>query len=129
MVYINDLVQEFWRTSSDEAIGAPFFAMRRLFEILQEYLETCNTMCFLIVSVFVTPVDLADKNLQLPNSWHHSTQWDLDKFKILLDRYRKMFDRSLSKSKDLGDLLRFLPGVVVQHYINIQGMAALYLIY
>ena len=74
MVYINDLVQEFWRTSSDEAIGAPFFAMRRLFEILQEYLEMCNTMCSLIVSVFVTPVDLADKNLQLPNSWHHSTQ-------------------------------------------------------
>ena len=32
---INDLVQEFWRTSSDGAVGAYFFPMRRLFEILQ----------------------------------------------------------------------------------------------
>ena len=43
---INDLVQEFWRTSSDEpeAVGESFFAMRRLLKILQEcfrFLEVC----------------------------------------------------------------------------------------
>ena len=37
-----------------------------------------------------------------------------------------MFDQSLSKSKDLGDMLQFLPGVVVQHRISMQGMADLY---
>ena len=37
-----------------------------------------------------------------------------------------MFDQSLSKSKDLGDMLRFLPGVVVQKPMNMQGMADLY---
>jgi hypothetical protein len=55
---------------------------------------------------------------------------DLDdtraKFKILLDGYRKMFDQLLSKSKDLGDMLRFLPGVVVQKHMGMQGMASLY---
>ena len=34
-----------------------------------------------------------------------------------------MFDQSLSKSKDLGDMLMLLPGVVVQKKITIQGMA------
>ena len=48
------------------------------------------------------------------------------KFRILLDGYRKMFDQSFSKSNDLGDLLRFLPGVVVQNHITMQGMAHLY---
>ena len=37
-----------------------------------------------------------------------------------------MFDQSLSKSKDLGDLLKLLPGVVVQKGITLQGMAGLY---
>ena len=37
-----------------------------------------------------------------------------------------MFDQSFSKSNDLGDMLRFLPGVVVQNHISIQGMADLY---
>ena len=79
-------------------------------------------------SVFATAIDLADKNPQVPYSWHHSSpsRWDFDKVKILLDEFRKMFDQSLSKSKDLDDLLRFLPGVVVQHYISVQGMAVLY---
>ena len=41
--------------------------------------------------------------------------------------YRKMLDQSLSKSKDLGDILRFLPGVVVQKgHISLEGMADLY---
>jgi hypothetical protein len=49
------------------------------------------------------------------------------KFKILFDGYRKMFDHSLSKSKDLSGILRFLPGVVVQKdHIRIEGMAYLY---
>ena len=35
MTDIDNLEREFWRTSSDGADGAPFFEMRRLFEILQ----------------------------------------------------------------------------------------------
>ena len=49
-----------------------------------------------------------------------------DRFKKLFDGYRKMIDLSFSKSKDLGDVLRFLPGVVVQRYLSLQGMAELY---
>ena len=37
-----------------------------------------------------------------------------------------MLDQALSKSKDLGDMLRFLPGVLVQNPISIEGMADLY---
>ena len=48
------------------------------------------------------------------------------KFEILVDRYRRMFDRSLSKSKDLGDMLRLLPGVVVQKHMDFRGMSHLY---
>ena len=117
MTDIDDLVQEFWRTSSD--FEPSFFAMRRLLEILQGCLEVCFD-----ISVFATAVDLANKNLQ---------KSDLDdrigpKFKKLLDGYRKMFDQSLSKSNDLGDMLRFLPGVVVQNGMpmSMQGMANLY---
>ena len=49
MTDINDLVQEFWKTSSDGAVGASFFAMRRLFEILQrcfDILEVCFNILF-----------------------------------------------------------------------------------
>ena len=80
---------------------------------------------------FLTAVDLADKNLQKSNSKHYSAQSDLDdqirvKFKILFDEYRKMFDQSFYKSKDLDDMLRFLPGVVVQKLMSMQGMSDLY---
>ena len=133
MTDINDLVQEFWRTSSDGAVGASFFEMRRLLEILQECFDNLE-VCFDIIPVFATAVDLADKNLQMPanpNSLHYLAQSDFDnriraKFKILFDGYRKMFDQLLSKSKDLGDMLRFLPGVVVQKHISMQGMVDLY---
>jgi hypothetical protein len=37
-----------------------------------------------------------------------------------------MFDRSLSKSKDLDDMLRILPGVVMLNDMSMQGMAELY---
>ena len=37
-----------------------------------------------------------------------------------------MIDQSFSNSKDLGDMLRFLPGVVVQKNLSMQGMADLY---
>ena len=57
MVDISDLVEEFWRTSSDADVGASLFAMRRLFAILQECFED-------VISVFVTAVDLADKIIQ-----------------------------------------------------------------
>jgi hypothetical protein len=65
------------------------------------------------------------------NSWHDYAKSDLGdgirvKFKILFDGYRKMLDHSLSKSKDLGDILRLLPGVVVQNSISIEVMLDLY---
>jgi hypothetical protein len=37
-----------------------------------------------------------------------------------------MIDQAFSKSKDLEDLLRYLPGVVVQKDMSKQGMADLY---
>ena len=38
-----------------------------------------------------------------------------------------MIDQSFSKSKDLGDILSFLPGVVVQKgLLTMEGMAVLY---
>ena len=76
-----------------------------------------------ISSVLASAVDLAD---------YYSSQWvNLDdtesrEFSILLDGYRKMFDQSLSKSKDLGDMLRLLPGVVVQKEMRMQGVTNLY---
>ena len=49
MKNIDDLVQEFWRSSSDEAVGrGPFFEMRRLLEVLQACLdnfEVCFPFC------------------------------------------------------------------------------------
>ena len=128
MTDINHLVQEFWRTSSDEAVGASFFEMRRLLEILQDCFDNLE-VCFDIISVFTIAVDLTDINLQPNSSFYYSSESDLEfgaKFKILFDGYRKIFDQSLSKSKDLGDMLRFLPGVVVQKHMGMQGMADLY---
>ena len=42
MTDINDLVQEFWRTSIDGADRESIFAMRRLDEILRR----CSEVCF-----------------------------------------------------------------------------------
>ena len=46
-----------------------------------------------------------------------------DRFEIMFDGYRKMIDRSFSKSSDI---LRFLPGVLVQKGLTMEGMAVLY---
>ena len=53
MTAIDDLVQEFWRTSSDGLFGASFFPMRRLLEILQGCSHNLK-VCFDIISVFAT---------------------------------------------------------------------------
>ena len=37
-----------------------------------------------------------------------------------------MIDQSLSKSKDLGDILRILPGVVVHRGLTLEAMVVLY---
>ena len=125
MTDINDLVQEFWRTSCDEA-EASFFAMRRLLNILKVRVD--------IISVFATTIDLADKKLQVL-SQSHSRDFSAQRYyglecrakiKILLDGCQKMLDQSLSKSKDLGDMLRFLPDVVVQKPMSMEGMAVFY---
>ena len=137
---INDFVQEFW-TSRIGAVETSFIAMRSsgLHEILQEcldFLEDDVKVCFDIISFFATAVELADNNLQKSESGLYFDSDDgqslaldrilRDKFKILFDGFRKMFDQSLSNSKDLGDMLRFLPGVVVQKHLSMQGMADLY---
>ena len=44
----------------------------------------------------------------------------------MFDQYRKTFDQSLSNSEELGNMLRLLPGVVVQKDLSMQGMADLY---
>jgi hypothetical protein len=54
---INNLVQEFWRTSSDGAVGAPFSEMRQLLEILQVCSDNFE-VCFDIVSVLRLPSTL-----------------------------------------------------------------------
>ena len=124
---INDLVQEFWRLSSDGAGWTSFSAMYRLHGILQEYLLHCldiSEVCYHFRSS-----DLADKNLQL-----EPQKYELDgrlraQSKMLLDGYRKMLDQSFSKSKDLDDILSFLrilPGVVVQKPMSFQVMADIY---
>ena len=124
MTDINDLVQEFLRTSSD--VGASFFAMRRLLEILQRGIDYVGEFDYFFLRLLST--FLADKILQ-SDDWSYSTESDremTDKILPLHVEYRKMFDQPLSKSKDLSDMLRILPGVVVQHPVSMQGMADLY---
>ena len=91
-----------------------------------------RSVCFDIVSVFATA---ADKDVQF-GDWYDSTLSESDpqvedrrakkKFKRLFRGYRKMFDHLLFKSKDLGDVLRLLPGVIVQKEMSKQGMVGLY---
>ena len=98
-------------------------------------LKFCKTVLMIwkyvliLFPFFATAVGLTDINLQ-PNPSFYSPKSDFDevraKFRILFDGYRKMFDQSLSKSKYLGDMLRFLPGVVVQKRMSMKGMTALY---
>jgi hypothetical protein len=46
MADINDLVQEFWKTSGDGDDGAPLGAMCRLFEILEMSLDCLGVCAF-----------------------------------------------------------------------------------
>ena len=120
MTDINDLVQEFWSTSSDRDVGESLFGMRgmlRLHEILEDYLKVS-----LYWFRFATAVDLADYYSQ----WVDLDETESREFMILLYGYRKIFDQSLSKSRDLGDMLRLLPGVIVQKEMTMQGMIELY---
>ena len=65
-----------------------------------------------------------------PDSWQYPSESLEDrigaKFKIMFDGYRKMIDQSFSRSKDLCDMLRLLPGIVVQKRLSMQEMADLY---
>ena len=80
---------------------------------------------------FGTAADLADQNLQIstiPSSWQYSAQKIDDRISLtmLFDGYRKLTDQSFLESRDLADLLRFLPGVAVQKPLSTRGMADLY---
>ena len=55
MTDINELMQEFWRASSDGTVGASFFEMRRLLEILEACFDPSKYG--FILSVFATAVD------------------------------------------------------------------------
>ena len=92
-------------------------------------------MCVLLLFPFLHStylIKIQDPRRHFPAQCHPIR----DKFKIMFDGYRKMFDHSLSKKKmfdhslsksqDLGDMLRFLPGVVVQKRVSMQGMVDLY---
>ena len=117
MAVINALMQDFWRTSCDSrADGASILASHDLVGILEHILMVCYV-------IIATAADLDDKDLQMQKD---SAQTDFTEFKILFDGYRKMFDQSLSESKDLGDMVRFLPGFVVQKDMSMRGMANLY---
>ena len=80
--------------------------------------------------ILLTAVDLVNKNLQILVFTDPDQALDdhriKGEFEIMLNGYRKIVDHSFSKSKDLGDILRFLPGVVVQKDLSLQGMADLY---
>ena len=91
--------------------------------------------CVLILFPFFPCRLRAGKNLQTSTDPYSSLPYRdqsldyrimRDKLKILFDGYRKMIDHSFSKSKDLGDMLRILPGVVVQRNLSMQGMVDLY---
>ena len=66
MTDINDLVQEFLRSSSDGDAGASLFEMRLLYDILEGYL---NWKWVGISSIFATAVYLAN---------YYSSQSDFD---------------------------------------------------
>ena len=51
MTDINDLVQEFWRTSCDE-VGASFFAMHRFFRILESCYEYLTVGFYILSSTY-----------------------------------------------------------------------------
>ena len=51
---INDLVQEFWGTSTDGADEESIFAMRRLYEILGRCLEVC--FCWRLPSTWLIKI-------------------------------------------------------------------------
>ena len=128
MTDINDLVQEFWRNSSGVTIGAPFFEMRCLLGILEKCIVLLGVR-FGIASVFATAADKDVQSNNRLNPYLSDLQADdriRAKFKRMLDGYRNMIDHSFSKSKDLHDMLRLLPGVVVQKKMSMRGMADLY---
>ena len=51
MADIDDLMQDFWRTSSDGDVGASLFAMRRLHDILQRCF-VISKVCFDVISSY-----------------------------------------------------------------------------
>jgi hypothetical protein len=99
MADINDLVQDFWRTSSDYngPDGESFLAMCRLLEILRECFHILE-VCFDLISVFATAdKDLQRANPKSPNGSAHLDETELSaKFEILFAGYRKMFDFRMS---------------------------------
>ncbi|KAF8801464.1 hypothetical protein BYT27DRAFT_7147456 [Phlegmacium glaucopus] len=98
MTNINELTQEFWKISNSGAVDVFFPAMFCLMRILKK-------------DVKETKSDLGATDDEFLRAYHE---------------YQKILDRSFTESRDIGDLLRFLPGVMVQKGLSMQGMADLY---
>jgi hypothetical protein len=85
MAEINDLVQDFWRTSNDGDVGASILAMRRLHDILRQCLVT-SEVCFDVISVFANAVD--DR---IHRIWHTSIPGTVPPSQILTTESRYCF--------------------------------------
>jgi len=139
MTDINDLMQDFWKISSGGAVDVFFPAMRCLMWVLNVYQDR--------VADSRMPWSIAMENpdrlhaipgtgsvLELDPDWilsetesdRESLEATENEFLGLYQKIQKMLDRSLTKSSDISDLLRFLPGIVVQKGLTMQGMANLY---
>ena len=93
MTDINCLVQESWKTSSDEDVGLSFFAMRRLFEILQR--------CFVILEVCFDIISL----LRLPST-------------LLIEIYRCRTSTKLNLEPNSRYSLMGIERSLISHFLN-----------
>jgi hypothetical protein len=118
---VSNLLRQFRNISSNRAIEVSFTATHLLLHILQVRFD----------DLFVLRLLLTKHDQHL---YRYPDQTDsahsIANFKALIDGYQKMLDQSLifafSKPRGIRDLLRFLPGVVVQKGLTMQGMADLY---
>ena len=122
MTEVNGLLREFCNISSNREIEVSFTATHLLLNILRVRFDV----------VFVVRLLLTKHDQHLLYRYPDQTDsaHSIANFKALFDGYQKMLDQSLifvfSKPGGIRDLLRFLPGIVVQKGLTMQGMADLY---
>jgi hypothetical protein len=119
MTDVNDLLREFWNIPHNRAIEVSFTATHLLLDILQVRLDVLFVLRLLLIK--------HDQHLRV----RHPGQTDSAHYiTALIDGCQRMLDQSLilafSKPRGIRDLLRFLPGILVQEGLTMQGMADLY---